>query len=233
MRGSSHCLDGSSQKQLQEIQHAVIDQPRHLLTGSAYNRFMMQRVCVFCGSSAGTKPEYREAAETVGRLLAERGIELVYGGGNVGLMGAVADACLAAGGRVIGVIPQGLMNREVGHPGLTELRVVESMHERKALMADLSDGFLCLPGGYGTWDEFCEILTWAQLGLHGHACGLLNVAGYYDPLLAMADRAFEEGFVREANRQLILADEDATRLLDRMAGYVAPQGDTWGARLER
>lgn len=190
-------------------------------------------MCVFCGSSAGVRPEYREAAELVGRLLAEREIELIYGGGKVGLMGAVADACLGAGGRVIGVIPQGLMDREVGHPGLTELRVVGSMHERKALMADLAEGFLCLPGGYGTWDEFCEILTWAQLGLHTHACGLLNVAGYYDPLLAMADRAREEGFVREEYRRLMLADADAGRLLDRMAEYVSPVAGKWGVQVER
>lgn len=193
----------------------------------------MRRVCVFCGSSEGTRPEYRLAAQQVGRLLAERGIELVYGGGRVGLMGAVADACLSAGGRVIGVIPQGLVDREVGHRGLTELHVVKSMHERKSFMADLAEGFLCLPGGYGTWDEFCEILTWAQLGLHKHACGLLNVAGYYDPLLAMADRAYAEGFVHGANRRLILAEEDAERLLDRMAEYVAPNGEIWAARVER
>jgi uncharacterized protein (TIGR00730 family) len=194
---------------------------------------MMRRICVFCGSSAGARAEYREAAELVGRLLAERGIELVYGGGRVGLMGAVADACLGAGGRVIGVIPQGLMDREVGHRGLTELRVVGSMHERKALMADLADGFLCLPGGFGTWDEFCEILTWAQLGLHRGPCGLLNVLGYYDPLLAMADRACAEGFVSEANRGLILADEDAAGLLDRMGAYVSPVWGRWGVVVER
>ena len=179
------------------------------------------------------RAEYRAAAEQVGRLLAERGMELVYGGGKVGLMGAVADACLGAGGRVIGVIPQGLMDREVGHAGLTELRVVGSMHERKALMADLAEGFLCLPGGFGTWDEFCEILTWAQLGLHTSACGLLNVAGYYDPLLAMADRAREEGFLKETNRGLILADANAERLLDRMAEYVSPVAGRWGVQVER
>lgn len=169
----------------------------------------------------------------MGRLLAGRGMELVYGGGKVGLMGAVADACLGAGGRVIGVIPQGLVDREVGHRGLTELRVVESMHERKALMADLADGFLCLPGGYGTWDEFCEILTWAQLGLHRGPCGLLNVLGYYDALLAMADRACAEGFLKESNRRLILAEEDAGRLLDQMDGYTAPTGEKWGVSVER
>lgn len=193
----------------------------------------MKRVCVFCGSSEGVRPEYRAAAEQVGALLAQRGIELVYGGGKVGLMGAVADAALTAGGRVIGIIPQGLVDREVSHQGLTELRVVASMHERKALMADLAEGFLCLPGGYGTWDEFCEILTWAQLGLHKHACGLLNVAGYYDPLLAMADRAREEGFVREEYRRLMLADADAERLLDRMEEYVSPVAGRWGIQVER
>ena len=191
---------------------------------------MLQRICVFCGSSFGSHPAYREAAETVGRLLCRRGIELVYGGGNVGLMGVMADACLDGGGRVIGVIPQALFDKEVAHLGLTELRVVNSMHERKALMADLSDAFLALPGGYGTWDEFCEVLTWSQLGIQRKACALLNVNGYYDPFLEFADRAVSEGFLKDVNRELMLSDDDPARLLDRLGGYTVPVVDKWIGR---
>jgi uncharacterized protein (TIGR00730 family) len=162
---------------------------------------------------------YAEAAKAIGRLLCQRGIELVYGGGNVGLMGTTADACLKDGGRVIGVIPHAMVTRELAHTGLTELRIVGSMHERKALMADLSDAFIAMPGGYGTWDELCEMLTWSQLGIHRKACGLLNVNGYYDPLLQMADAAVSEGFVRRANRNLLLSDTDPGRLLDRIRQY--------------
>jgi uncharacterized protein (TIGR00730 family) len=177
---------------------------------------MLQRLCVFCGSQAGTLPDYRRAAEAVGKLLTERQIELVYGGGSVGLMGAVANACLNAGGRVIGVIPQALADRELAHRGLSELRIVGSMHERKALMADLSDAFMALPGGFGTLEEFFEVLTWAQLGIQRKPCGLLNVSGYYDPLLAMADQATHAGFVRDGHRPLLLSDADPMRLLDRL-----------------
>jgi len=194
---------------------------------------MLRRVCVFCGSSAGTRGIYRQAAQTVGRQLCERGIELVYGGGRVGLMGILADACLDAGGRVIGVIPQALADREVAHTGLTELRIVGSMHERKALMADLSDAFVSLPGGFGTWEEFFEVLTWAQLGIQRKACGLLNVNGYYDPLLEMADRALSEGFLREGHRELLLADADPERLLARLSNYAAPTIDKWISRPAR
>src|ERR1700710_1547100 len=136
---------------------------------------LLRRICVFCGSSSGTRPIYKQAAETVGQLLCRRGVELVYGGGRVGLMGTVADACLNAGGRVIGVIPRALANREIAHSGLTELRIVSSMHERKAVMADLSDAFIALPGGYGTWEELFEVLSWSQLGIQRKACGVLNV----------------------------------------------------------
>ena len=188
---------------------------------------MLQRICVFCGSSFGLRPAYREAAETVGRLLSQRGIELVYGGGNVGLMGAMADACLDGGGRVIGVIPQALFDKEVAHHGLTDLRVVSSMHERKALMADLSDAFLALPGGYGTWDELCEVLTWTQLGIQRKACALLNVSGYYDSFLEFADRAVSEGFLKDVNRDLLLSDDDPARLLDRLGSYSVPAVDKW------
>jgi uncharacterized protein (TIGR00730 family) len=186
---------------------------------------MLRSLCVFCGSSAGTREVYQQAAQTVGRLLCRRGIELVYGGGRVGLMGLVANACLNEGGRVIGVIPQALADKEIAHTGLTELRIVGSMHERKALMADLSDAFMSLPGGFGTWEEFFEVLTWSQLGIQRKACGVLNVAGYYDPLLDMADRALSEGFVREAHRDLLLSDADPERLLDRLNSYAAPAAD--------
>jgi uncharacterized protein (TIGR00730 family) len=194
---------------------------------------MLQRLCVFCGSSLGIQPAYAQVADDLGRLLAQRGIELVYGGGNVGLMGRVADACLSHGGRAIGVMPRTLVEKEIAHSGLTELHVVESMHERKALMADLADAFVALPGGYGTWDEFCEVLTWSQLGLQRKACAVLNVNSYYDPLLAMADRAVAEGFLREVHRQLLLADTDPARLLDRLSTYKVPIVDKWMDRSAR
>lgn len=194
---------------------------------------MLQRICVFCGSSSGTGEAYLLAAREVGRLLCERGIELVYGGGRVGLMGAVADACLAAGGRVIGVIPQLLVDKEVAHQGLTELHVVQTMHERKALMADLSGAFLALPGGYGTWDELCEVLTWTQIGIQRKASALLNVNGYYDPLLAMADRAVAEGFLLAENRELLLTGTDPSQLLDRLQAYVPPVAGKWMDKMDR
>ena len=184
------------------------------------------RICVFCGSNAGARPAYQQAAQTVGRLLCRRGIELVYGGGHVGLMGVLADACLSEGGRVIGVIPQALADKEVAHRGLTELRVVGSMHERKAVMAELSDAFLALPGGYGTWDELFEALTWSQLGIQNKACGVLNVNGYYDSMIAMVNRAVAEGFIRGPNRELLLSDTDLSRLHDRLnhASEAMPAG---------
>ena len=192
----------------------------------------MQRICVFCGSNAGNNPLYRAEAEKLGRLLAARGIELVYGGGNVGLMGAVADACLAAGGTVIGVIPQALMGKEVAgrpvdHRALTRLEVVDSMHTRKARMAELADGFIALPGGFGTFEEFCEVLTWGQLGFHVKPMGLLNVNGFYDPLLALFDQAVGEGFLRQQNRAMALADSDLERLLETMAAYRPEPVSKW------
>lgn len=190
----------------------------------------LRNVCVFCGSSEGLRPSYRRAAEHFGALLARRGIGLVFGGGRVGLMGAIADAVLAARGTAIGVIPRTLMEREVGHNGLTKLHVVETMHERKALMASLSDAFVALPGGFGTFEEFCEVLTWGQLGLHGKPCGLLNVDGYYDALLALFDHAVEEKFVQPLNRSMVLADTDPARLLDRLENYDAPLVPRWIAR---
>jgi uncharacterized protein (TIGR00730 family) len=177
---------------------------------------------VFCGSSSGVHPDYAQAAQTVARLLCRRGIGLVYGGGNVGLMGTLANACLREGGRVIGVIPQALADKEVAHTGLTELRIVSSMHERKAVMADLSDAFVALPGGYGTWEELFEVLSWSQLGIQRKACGLLNVNGYYDPLLELADKSVAEGFLREVHRDLLLSDDDPERLLDRLSSSCLP-----------
>ena len=187
----------------------------------------MKRICVFCGSSSGARPEYAEAARTLAGLLAGRGMGLVYGGGNVGLMGIIADAMLAAGGEVIGVIPRSLLLKEVGHREVTELRVVETMHERKALMSELSDGFIALPGGFGTLDEFFEILTWAQLGFHGKPCGLLNVAGYFDDMLRALDHAVAERFLRPQHRELVLADTSAAMLLSRLADFVPRHDDKW------
>jgi uncharacterized protein (TIGR00730 family) len=190
----------------------------------------LRSLCVFCGSSEGLRPSYRRAAEQFGALLAKRNVALVFGGGRVGLMGAVADAVLAARGQAIGVIPRTLMDREVGHLGLTKLHVVETMHERKALMASSSDAFVALPGGFGTFEEFCEVLTWSQLGLHGKPCGLLNVDGYYDALLALFDHAVEEKFVQPLNRAMVVADTDPARLLDRLENYDAPLVPRWIAR---
>jgi uncharacterized protein (TIGR00730 family) len=192
----------------------------------------LTRVCVFCGSSPGALPAYAEAAVEFGRAIASSGVGLVYGGGSVGIMGVIADAVLQAGGEVIGVIPRALWEREVGHTALTELRVVGSMHERKAQMADLADAFVALPGGVGTLEEFFEIWTWALLGLHPKPCGLLNVADYYTPLLAFLDHAVEQGFVREAHRAMVLVDDDPRALLGRLAEYESPVTSRWIAREE-
>jgi uncharacterized protein (TIGR00730 family) len=181
----------------------------------------------------GYRPEYRSAAVTLGEIFVERGIELVYGGGNIGLMGVVADTVLAHGGRVIGVIPESLMALEVGHLGLTELRIVGSMHERKALMSDLSDGFIALPGGFGTLEEFCEVVTWSQLGIQSKPCALLNVENYFAPLLELFDQSVREGFLREENRRLVLDDTDALRLLEKMATFVPEPVPKWIGREER
>lgn len=176
----------------------------------------MRRICVFCGASSGRLPAYVEAARALGSTAAARGTGVVYGGGRVGLMGAVADAALAAGGEVIGVIPQELVDRELAHTGLTELHVVGSLHERKALMAELSDGFVSLPGGFGTLDELMEQLTWSQLGLHTKPIGLLDVEDYWHPLIALARHATAEGFVRESDLAAIAVATDAAGLLDRL-----------------
>jgi uncharacterized protein (TIGR00730 family) len=176
----------------------------------------VRRVCVFCGASSGRKPAYADAARAFGATLAARGLGLVYGGGRVGLMGAVADGALEAGGEAIGVIPQELVDRELAHGGLTELHVVGSLHERKALMAELADAFVALPGGFGTLDELMEQLTWSQLGLHAKPVGLLDVDEYWRPLIAVARQATEEGFVREADLAAIAVAADGEALLDRL-----------------
>jgi uncharacterized protein (TIGR00730 family) len=179
----------------------------------------MKNITVFCGSNSGFRTEYAEAAKILARLFVQRDIQLVYGGGNVGLMGIIADEVMTLGGRVVGIIPESLDQKEVGHRGITELRVVSSMHERKALMAEMADGFIAMPGGIGTFEEFFEILTWAQLGFHKKPCAILNIAGYYDGLLALCDTAVREGFLRPPHRALILEDPDPESLLEKMNSF--------------
>ena len=192
----------------------------------------MRYVCVFCGSSAGTRPAYVEAARAVGTALATQGLGLVYGGSKVGLMGAVADATLAAGGEAVGVIPEFLAAKEIAHTGLTGLHVVRSMHERKALMADLADAFVALPGGYGTLEELLEILTWGQLGLHRKPIALLNIEGYYDPLLALFDHAVGEGFLSPTLRGLALQSTDPTELIELLRTHRPQAQDKWSEQRE-
>lgn len=187
----------------------------------------MDRICVFCGSSAGSRPEYHAVTEALGAELARRKIGLVYGGGKVGLMGILADSVLKNGGEAMGVIPENLMAREVGHKKLTKLHVVGSMHERKALMADLSDAFIALPGGFGTFEELCEIVTWSQLGLHAKPCGILNVLGYYSPLLAMFDHAVRERFLKPENRALVLERDTVSELLRALEEWRPSPVEKW------
>lgn len=193
----------------------------------------MKSVCVFCGSSVGARDEYAQAARELGRLLAARGLRTIYGAGNIGLMGILADAVLDAGGEIVGVIPEALVARELAHNGLSDLHIVHSMHERKALMADLSDAFLALPGGFGTFEELCETLTWVQLGIHAKPCGLLNVSGYFNPLIAMFDRAVDERFLRPQHRDLLLVTADPDDLLNRMSTAHLPRTHKWLDRDER
>ena len=195
----------------------------------------MKRVCVFCGTSPGARPEYTASARELGALLAARNLTLVYGGGNVGMMGQLANAVLENGGNVTGVIPEAIMKMEVAHTGLSDLRVVDSMHTRKALMAELADGFIALPGGLGTLEEFVEVLTWAQLGFHAKPCGLLNVAGYYDSLLNFIDHIADQQFVQPEHRNLILEEGAPAALLDRLTTYVAPKLDkaAWALELNK
>ena len=187
----------------------------------------MKRICVFCGSSSGLDPVYLKTAADVGAFLASRDIELVYGGGRVGLMGRIADSVLANGGNVIGVIPESLAKKEIAHEGLTELHVVNSMHERKAMMAEFADGFIAMPGGFGTFEEFCEIVTWAQLGIHQKPCGLLNVSGFYDSLITLFDHSTRSGFVHEAHRGIVLVESDIRRLFEAMTNYQPPAVEKW------
>jgi uncharacterized protein (TIGR00730 family) len=187
----------------------------------------MKSICVYCGSNFGERVSYLEAAQDLGAQMAARGITLVYGGGNVGLMGTVADSVLAAGGKVIGIIPQTLVDKEVAHTGLSDLRVVGSMHERKSLMADLADGFIALPGGLGTLEEFCEVATWTQLGLHKKACGLLNIGGFYDGLLSFLNHATEEKFIRPEHRSIVLAEEDPVELIKKLSQFEVPTVHKW------
>ena len=187
----------------------------------------MKRVCVFCGSSVGNKKDYADYAVALGQVLAARKIGLVYGGGNVGLMGVIADAALAAGGEVIGVIPQALKDREIAHTGVRDLRVVDSMHTRKAMMADLSDAFIAMPGGVGTFEEFFEAITWTQLGLHRKPCGLLNAGEFYTPLVAFIDQAVSEGFIKPVHRSMIVVDDNPERLVDTLARMDLPDVPKW------
>ena len=193
----------------------------------------ISRLCVFCGSNHGGRPQYAAAARELGTLLTESGITLVYGGGSVGLMGVLADAVLERNGQVIGVIPHALDTKELAHAGLTEMHVVDTMHERKALMADLADGFVSLPGGFGTLDESFEILSWAQLGIHSKPCGLLNVGGYYDKLTEFLDHAVAEHFVKPEHRGLVLVETNPTCLLDRMRAFHSPVTEKWIRRENR
>lgn len=192
---------------------------------------MMKSLCVFCGSSPGRDPAYAQAARDLGARLASRQIRLVYGGGNVGLMGAVADGCLEAGGEVIGVIPEKLRDYELAHPGATQMHVVETMHQRKALMAELSDAFLALPGAIGTLEETIEAMTWTQLGYHVKPCGLLNVAGYFDRLLDFLGHMTEEGFLRPAHMGMLIVETDADRMLDRLASEKPVHSMKWVERV--
>lgn len=192
----------------------------------------LESICVYCGSSEGRQEAYAQQASHLGQLLARRGITLVYGGANVGLMRVLADAALASGGRVVGVMPQALVDKEKAHGGLTEFHVAGSMHERKALMAKLADGFIALPGGAGTLDELFEVWTWGQLGLHGKPCGLLNVASYYDSLVAFLDHSVVEGFVRGCHRDMLVVADTAEELLSRFTAYIPPTTDKWIHRNE-
>lgn len=192
----------------------------------------LKRICVFCGSNPGNDPAYLAAAQALGASIATRGYELVYGGAEVGLMGAVADAALEAGGRVVGVMPKALIDKEIGHKNLSEQHIVSSMHERKALMADLSDGFIALPGGVGTLEEIFEIWTWAQLGHHDKPLAFMNVLGFYDPLCAFLDHQSSEGFVRKGHRDMAIFSKDAEEILQAFENYDAPKLQKWVERSE-
>jgi uncharacterized protein (TIGR00730 family) len=193
----------------------------------------LKRLCVFCGSSAGNRPFYRQTAEQLGRGLASSGIALVFGGGRVGLMGLLADSVLQGGGEVIGVMPRPLVEKEIAHTSLTQLHVVETMHERKALMADLADAFVLLPGGFGSWEEFCETVTWLQLGMHRKPCGILNVAGYYDSLLALMAHAVAEGFLAAPHKEMVIVQDNVESLLSQLHTVPLPSVAKWVSKQER
>lgn len=193
---------------------------------------MIRRICVFCGSNKGADPAYLDAVRILGRLFATEGIGLVYGGGSVGLMGELADTVLSSGGEVIGVIPHALWAREVGHRGLTDLHIVDTMHERKAMMADLADAFIALPGGLGTLEEIFEIWTWAQLGLHTKPVGFLDVGGFYKPLMQFLDRAVRERFLKEEHRAIAVIESDPEKLLRRFDSWSPPRVEKWITRDE-
>jgi uncharacterized protein (TIGR00730 family) len=205
---------------------------RPALSNTAANHRIL-RLCVFCGSRSGNGPAYLSAAEHLGRELSAAGITLVFGGGRVGLMGGLANAVLSTGGRVIGVIPKSLVEKEIAHTSLTELHIVNSMHERKARMADLADAFVLLPGGFGSWEEFCEIFTWLQLGIHRKPCGILNVAGYYDALVQQASRAVSDGFVPASHLESLMIETSSRRLLARLAAAPVLQETKWISKQER
>ena len=193
---------------------------------------MIHRICVFCGSNAGSEPAYADAARNLGRLFAREGVALVYGGGSVGLMGELADSVLAAGGEVIGVIPHALWAREVGHRGLTDIRIVDTMHERKAMMADLADAFIALPGGLGTLEEIFEIWTWAQLGLHTKPVGFLDVNGFYTPLMQFLDRSVRDRFLRPEHRAIAVIEQEPEALLKKFDEWQPPRVQKWITREE-
>lgn len=193
----------------------------------------LRAVAVYCASNKGNDPVYARAAASLGRLLAERGIRLVYGGGEVGLMGVLADAARGAGGEVFGVITRALVDREIANPELADLTVVDTMHERKAAMSDAADAFIMLPGGYGTFDEFFEVVSWTQLGVHNKPCGVLDVAGFFAPLRAMLDVATRHGFISAVHRDLVITDDEPTRLLDRLAAWTPVTNDKWLDKSER
>lgn len=187
----------------------------------------MRKVCVFCGASTGLSPKFAQITKDLGREIAQRGLELVYGAGRVGLMGVLADAALDAGGKVMGVIPESLVAKELAHRGLTELHVVKTMHERKAMMAERAEGFVALPGGYGTLDEFCEIITWSQLGFHKKPCAILNIDGYFDELIKFFDTAAKSKFISEQHRDMIIISKDPAEVLEKMATYHHTAQEKW------
>ncbi|MFV0388297.1 MAG: TIGR00730 family Rossman fold protein [Pyrinomonadaceae bacterium] len=187
----------------------------------------MKRVCVFCGSNMGLKPIYAESAKKLGKALVERNLELVYGGGRVGLMGVIAETVLELGGTAIGIIPESLAKKEIAYHGLNELIVVESMHKRKAMMEEFSDGFIALPGGFGTFEELCEMVTWGQLGFHRKPCGILNIDGFYDPLIQLFDESTSEGFIRSEHRETVLIEAEPEKILLQMEEYIPPVLPKW------